>query len=253
MEWPYYKTVYQQDGSRLGEDVYFCKKAQASGFKLWVDPSVVCGHQQYNDLADWFDYEVTKKKVSIIIPIIRPDGAKRCIEAIHENAGVPESQYEIVTAVDDKRIGCPKMVKALVERTKHDLVIFLGDDTEPQKDFLKKALQAMSRLPEGWGLVGLNDLHHNGNTLATHWMAHKKLLPLLGGEFFHTGYKHTFCDNELLTRCKQMGRYIWADDAVVVHKHPIFENKKLEGDYARVYSDEYTKHDQQLFTERIAV
>lgn len=27
-----------------GEDFYFCRKAQQAGFKIWGDPSVVCGH-----------------------------------------------------------------------------------------------------------------------------------------------------------------------------------------------------------------
>ena len=36
------------------------------------------------------------RKVSIIIPVIRPDGARKCVEAIHKNAGVSIDQYEIV-------------------------------------------------------------------------------------------------------------------------------------------------------------
>jgi len=186
--------------------------------------------------------------VSIILPVIRPDRVWRCVVAIKANAGVDD--YEIVTDVDEERIGCPKMVKQLVAKSIGDLVCFLGDDTIPQPDFLLNALAAMQDLPDGWGLVGLNDEHQNGNKLATHWLADKRLLPLLDGEFFHTGYKHTRCDRELTIRCQQMGRYTWAKDAVIKHEHPVFGSAIVDEDYERVYSEEYIEHDKWLFRRR---
>ena len=32
-------------GSFVGEDFYFCRKVQAAGFKIFVDPGVICGHK----------------------------------------------------------------------------------------------------------------------------------------------------------------------------------------------------------------
>jgi len=186
--------------------------------------------------------------VSIILPVIRPDRVLRCIVAIKVNAGVDD--YEIVTDVDEKRIGCPKMVKQLVAKSIGDLVCFLGDDTVPQPGFLLNALTAMKTLPDGWGLVGLNDGHQNGNKLATHWLADKRLLPFLDGEFFHTGYQHVRCDRELTVRCQQMGRYVWAKEAVIIHEHPVFGSAAVDDDYKRVYSEEYINHDQWLFRKR---
>ena len=49
------------------------------------------------------------EQVSIIIPIIRPDSADYCIEAILKNAGLPINQYEIVSDVDVHGVGCPEM------------------------------------------------------------------------------------------------------------------------------------------------
>jgi len=188
-------------------------------------------------------------KVSIIIPVIRPIKAKRCIEAIKKNAGVSESQYEIITEIDHEKVGCPVMVKRLVEKAKHELVMFLGDDTIPQKDFLKNALAAITTFPDKVGLVGLNDNHHDGNKLATHWMASKKLLPYLDGEFFHTGYKHLRCDNELTERCIELGRYVWAKDAKIEHDNPVI-NGISDKDYDHIYSDENKRHDMKLFFKR---
>ena len=103
--------------------------------------------------------------VSIIIPVIRPEKAARCISMIRENAG-DGINYEIVSSVDEDRMGAPKMVKELVAQTKYDLVCFLGDDTLPQKDFLKNAVLEMNQFEGRWGLVGLND--ESGRKLACH-------------------------------------------------------------------------------------
>ena len=186
--------------------------------------------------------------ISIIVPFIRPERIKELVATITLNAGIFD--YEIEIEEDIERIGCPKMVKRLVEKSNGNLICFLGDDVIPQPDFLKNALKAMQTLPDGWGLVGLNDQHQNGNKLATHWLADKRLLPLLGGEFFHTGYFHTKCDRELTLRCQQAGRYVWAKDAIIEHRHPSFCHVPADEDYKRVYSKEYLEHDKRLFWAR---
>jgi len=189
-------------------------------------------------------------KVSIVIPIIRPEKAKRCIDAIHLNAGVPIDHYEILTEEDTRRIGCPEMVKRLVERSTNDLICFLGDDTIPQPNFLKIAIDMMAKLPDGWGLVGLNDKYNDQHGPFTHWLAHRNLLKFTDGEFFHTGYKHTYCDNELKDRAMEIGHCGWARNAIVEHDHPMNKKETLTGDYERVYSDEYIEHDQWLYKTR---
>ena len=190
------------------------------------------------------------EKISIVIPVIRPEGASWCIQSIRKKGGLPEAQYEIVSEIDSDRIGCPKMLKRLVAQAKHDLVMFLGDDTEVREDCLKHALKAMRALPDGWGLVGLNDQYHN--ILPTHWLASKRLLKLLDGEFFNTGYAHQFCDVELMDRVKEMGRYILCKDAKIKHNHPIVTNNRddLDADYDRIYSKGSTRQDWKLYRKR---
>lgn len=186
--------------------------------------------------------------VSIILPVVREEKAKRVLKLLEENAGYP---YRVLMAVDTDRIGAPKMVKKLVGQSQDDLVCFIGDDTLPEKDFLKNAVEAMQSFPDGWGLVGLND--KTGRTLATHWLAHKKLLDHLDGEFFHTGYIHCFCDNELQERASLIGRYTYAKDAIVLHDHPLLSGSHKEDadkDYKRVYSKEVFKKDEALFKKR---
>jgi len=191
------------------------------------------------------------RKVSIIIPVIRPEGAKRCIAAVRENAGVPASRYEIVTREDKERIGAPKMVNGLVDESNHDLVLFLGDDTIPQPDFLKNALVWLEKLPDGWGVVGLNDMKFGGRHFATAWLADKRMLPLLDGKFIHEGYWHCFSDNELTIRSRELKRYIWAEDAKVKHANPVIDKEVAwDEDYRRIYGMEWFHHDQMTFWKR---
>lgn len=188
--------------------------------------------------------------ISIIVPVIRPDKAERCFAAIEEHACVP---YEIVTEIDHDHIGCPKMVKKLTEKTKYEWVMFLGDDTIPQPGFMEEAVKQIDNLPDYWGMIGLNDQHWDGNILATHWLCHKSMLELTGGEFFHTGYHHSECDRELTDIAQENGRYIWAEDAKVEHKNAQIGNDDDEkkDDYLKyVYRDDITKADHILYLER---
>ncbi len=189
-------------------------------------------------------------KVSVIIPIVRLNRVYECIESVNANSGLKADDFEIITDVDIDRIGCPKMVARLILRCRYDLVLFLGDDTIGHPGFIANAVRAMELLPDGWGLVGLNDQYHDGNCLATHWLADKRLLPLLEGELFHTGYNHLCCDMELIGRVKAMGRYIWAANAIITHNHPLINGTATDDDYNRIYSKEVRDHDQRLFAQR---
>lgn len=169
-------------------------------------------------------------RVSIIIPIIRPEKAERCIKLIKKNAGFDD--YEIISEEDTERIGCPKMVKRLVEKSNGELVCFLGDDCLPDKGFLYYAIQAMDAM--GWGLVGLNDM--TGRTIPCHWLASKKLLPHLDGEFFYTGYSHNCCDVELWERCLELRRYDYCKESIVMHDHFLLTGGEPDEHNIRAYS-----------------
>ena len=189
--------------------------------------------------------------VSIIIPVIREDRVNDCIEAIKKNIAIPDDKYEILAEVDHNRIGCPKMVKKLTDKSKYDLVMFLGDDTVPQPGFMSNAVKAMNRFQDFWGLVGLNDGIQDGERCATHWLAHKKLLDYLENrEFFFTGYTHQRCDVELTEIAKNMNRYIYAKDAKIKHNHPASDMAFDDEFYRDAYSTKNHDHDHKLFIER---
>ncbi len=222
------------------------------------------------DRRFFYDKPMPVPFVSIIIPTLgRPEKLKRCLQAIKENAEY--DQYEVIVihdgepvqdpnfyptdvivAQNPERLGVPKTVKKAVEMARGELVMFLGNDCVPDKAFLRNAVQKMYQETGQifHGLVGLNDGVWDGR-IASHWLASKKLLPLLDGELFHTGYNHVGCDNELTERVRKMGLYWYAEDAKLMHDHPIHKGMKEE-DMDEVYKLAYskTKEDRALLAER---
>lgn len=197
--------------------------------------------------------EQNNLKVSICIPVIRMDGLKRCLKAIEKNAGISKNQYEVIWEEDKNGLGCPEMLKRMVAKSKASRVVFVGDDTEPEKDFLKHALEAMNNLPDGFGVVGLNtqdDRVENGNPLA-HWLAHKKMLEHIpGGAFFSTEYKHCWGDNELKDIADELGRWVYAEKSRIKHNHPINQTAEYDEGYQKAYSEDFRTHDFKTYCNR---
>jgi hypothetical protein len=177
--------------------------------------------------------------ISIIIPVIRPEKAHRCIEAIKANAGC--NLYEIITEPDTEGIGCPEMVKRLVGKSNGFKVMFLGDDTIPQPGFLDAAMEAMNTLPDHWGVVGLNtqdDRPGVGFNDHAHWMAHKKMLDHIpGGAFFSTEYRHCYGDDELKDIALELGRWTVAEDCQILHDHPVNQTADYDEGYQKAYDN----------------
>ena len=196
-------------------------------------------------LKDWVFYNPTPK-VSIVIPTLgREDKLKRLLDLIPQTANYSNLEILIMHDSFDDRQGAPKLVKRGVEKSSGELVMFLGNDCIPQPNFVINAVRAMyTNFGEAMdGLVGLNDGYWNGE-LATHWLASKKLLPHLDGEFFHTGYYHAGCDNELTERCRMIGKYVWAPDAKVINE------TQFDKVHAIAYNNGRLKHDRDLLEAR---
>lgn len=64
---PYFEFKYRTDDRNIteGEDIGFCKKVLAAGYKFFVDYSMVCGHTKTVDLLDVNNYAITFANQSI--------------------------------------------------------------------------------------------------------------------------------------------------------------------------------------------
>jgi len=193
-------------------------------------------------------------KVSIVIPTLgREERLKALLERIPEVAGWANLEVIVIQDSFENRMGVPRALKAGVEKSTGEYVLFLGNDCLPEKNFVRFALEAMFKsFPQADGLVGLNDGIWQGE-LATHWMASKKLLPALDGEFFHTGYNHAGCDNELTGRCRKLGRYVWCKESMIGHQHPVKTGwDNLDPVYQLAYQPDHLRADRALLAERAA-
>lgn len=201
-----------------------------------------------------FYLDFINPKVSIIIPALgREAETKKLADSLTADL-TGWGNIEVLVEWDsfEHRQGCPKTLKKAVEKSTGDFVCFLGNDCEPEQDFLRRALEVMyASFPQADGLVGLNDGIWQKGELATHWLASKKLLPLLDGEFFHTGYAHVGCDNELTARCQLAGKYAWAEKAKLKHNHPVKIGwDKLDPVHTLAYAN--VEADRALLRERAA-
>jgi GT2 family glycosyltransferase len=206
--------------------------------------------------------------ISIIIPIIRPEKAKRCIEAISKEYKftcsdsieyvfdfiAEQCHFEIIAEEDKDHVGCPAMVKKLVDKARGDTILFLGDDTIPQPGFLKAAMDAMDSLPDGWGVVGLNtqdDRPGVGFNDHAHWMASRQMLDHIpGGEFFSTEYKHCYGDDELKDIAIELGRWTVAEDCKILHDHPVNATAECDEGYQRAYDNDAFMADWRTYCRR---
>lgn len=181
-------------------------------------------------------------RVSIIIPVIRPKKANRCIDAIRADGFAGE----ILHREDTERIGCPKMVEALAVDAEGGIICFLGDDTIPRPGWLQAGLDKMATLPDGWGVVGLRT---EGSVVCAHWLADKRMLPLLGGQFFSTEYEHNFCDNELMDIAIENGRWAATDEVVIDHDHFV-NGCEVDEDHKRVSIREAFERGRKIYIRR---
>jgi glycosyltransferase involved in cell wall biosynthesis len=191
-------------------------------------------------------------KVSIVIPTLgREEKLQRCIDAIKRNANYPEELYEIIVERDsfENRQGVPKTLKSGVEESTGEMIMYLGNDCIPEPNFLILAvLRMIKEFPGRDGLIGLNDGDCNKN-IAKHWLASKKLLTMLDGEFFCTQYHHVGVDNELTARCKKMNKYIYCDESKIIHNHFI-SGAEFDEVYKIGWNENYVDEDRELLKER---
>ena len=182
----------------------------------------------------------------------RPEMARACIESIvATTAGYP---VELVIAIDGPETqeypyriwdNLPMIHSILVDhRTEYrggpqawndalalstgDPVVLAADDLEFQPGWLEAALAKMAEHEDGWGFVGFNDGVW-GEDLSTHYMMSRRfIVECLGGVIAWPCYAHSFIDREANERARRAGRYAWAEDARVVHRHWTFGSRQQD-------------------------
>ena len=101
-----------------------------------------------------------------------------------------------------------------------DAFVLGADDVVYHDGWLDAALVALDKLG-GSGMVGFNDGRVPEHAFATHHlMTRDFIIDHMGGCFVIPVYGHQFIDLEATARARWAGKYIWAGDAFVEHRHP---------------------------------
>lgn len=196
--------------------------------------------------------------ISVIIPTYkRHDFAERCVRSVRETA--PDAECIVVMDVDAdeiqryeslnaKVIFNPEKIGAInawnkgLQAAGGSHIVFAGDDLVFIGDWWSKALEAHRSILNGYGLVGFNDNHNNGNNIATHYLADRKfIIDVLGGRIAFPMYNFYCNDSTATLMAQNSGHYYWCKEAIVRHDHPANGRRRIDENDNR--NTQNTEHD----------
>lgn len=168
--------------------------------------------------------------------------------------------YDTIAAVDAagadqiRAGGCYSRKINIGAEVVSDELVFLGaDDIRFRSGWLERARE---RLEAGAMVVGTNDLGNPrviAGEFATHFLVRRAYLEWrqIDGEpgILHEGYRHCFCDDELIATATKRGVYAMASDSIVEHMHPDWG--KAEYDEVYRYGKRTFRADRDLFRSRM--
>jgi hypothetical protein len=192
-------------------------------------------------------------RVAILIPTLgREEKLARLLDLIPKTAEYPN--YGVVVLRDSfppNNIGVPRLVAQGINETWAPLVVYLGNDCVPTPGWLRIAVEAMlDHFPDLDGLIGMNDSIWLKGEMFTHFLVGRALLPMIGGEVFHVGYKRLGCDNELTARAQKLGKAFWCEEARIIHEHGPSGRAPWDEVYALGWNADDHVHDVALLRER---
>ncbi len=217
-------------------------------------------------------------KISVLLPSMgRPDRLVSCVEQIFDTT--QDHDVEVVVVIEcDKESGpalrdseslAGKPLK-IIERPFHrgpvvgwnqaldnarpdaEAFILAADDVVWLPGWLDAALAALETLPDHDGMVGFNDSFLDGSEHATHYLVTRQfLIEHLGGVMAVPYYRHYCVDMENGARAVRVGRYVWAQDAVIDHHH--YSYGKMEMDHTNKLGVSWNTADLKMFYTRQAM
>ena len=155
--------------------------------------------------------------------------------------------------------GCttfPEKVNLAYEMTNESWLFLTGDDVAFHPGWLGELLRAAAET--GAQVVGSNDLANprsEDGSHAPHLLISRQYIAERGaswdgpGVVCHTGYRHMFVDDEIVTVAKQRGVFAFAREAVVEHLHPVVGKAEVDATYRLGWS--YAEVDKSRFAERM--
>ena len=138
---------------------------------------------------------------------------------------------------------------------KGEMLMGGSDDLQPQEGWLSSALEAHQEQLDGYGMVCLNDLMHDGNSVDIEvglvMFDRRFCIDHLGGCLVVPHYHHLFADKEAILRAKRVNKFHWCQGAIVKHLHSA--NKTRSPDSLDTQRVTWWKIDEAIFLQREAM
>lgn len=211
-------------------------------------------------------------KTAVIMPSRgRAEQLVRCLRRLFETTGNHDVSAVVLLDTDDtpsieavKALNDPRVVLHIdggtpIEKWNTGAVIAsrlgvqalaLGaDDLWWGDGWFEAAMRGLTHLPDRSGLVGFNEMTGARRDFSTHYlMTLDYLIDYNGGVFACPKYLSYFIDPEACARAVRAGRYYYAEDCEVEHRHPFWHKANQDDTYQR--SAPNYEHDQAIYEER---
>ena len=214
--------------------------------KWWLEALKYNPEPRILENAKWF-YDLPL--ISIVVPTVRPEGYERLIRSIVANTVY--QHYEIIKLKGEEKSAIEKFNQG-VEEAKGELIVYLADDCEVEFGWLTQAFVCFKENFRDRGLVIFNDNYWQ-DRIAHHFLCSKNLKEELGGEIWHSGYRHLGADNELFGRLHNKKLIEYCEFARIKHHHYSTPSRGLSKVAMDKYYDKIEKHrveDEKLLAER---
>lgn len=116
-----------------------------------------------------------------------------------------------------------KRINRLYREVNEPYILTGADDLAFRPGWFQAALQTMGTLPEGSGVVGINDLH---NPAGVHFFIARSYVENVGGVLDEPPgvvccdvYPHSYTDDEIRATAQFHGRYAYSRESVIEHMH----------------------------------
>lgn len=211
----------------------------------------------------------------ILVPVLaRPHRVAPLLDAVWETTNEPHRVLFVVSRTDhvERRelerldaehlvvdeVSYPAKINAGYRATSEPWLFLAADDISPHVGWLTEALRVAAET--GARVIGTNDLGNArtvDGTHSTHSLVARAYADDPGAtadharEVLHEGYRHWYCDDELVSVAKARGEWAHAGDAIVEHLHPY--HGKAERDDVYTLGEANRHADGRLFRRRARI
>lgn len=178
-------------------DIIFCEKARDHGFKIYLHGGVRPTHLATVEVGydDWLrNLQAPKptKSVTVIIPTIHTELAKKTAKILTSRAGYP---HKMLVMEDTDKIGYVGLCNIAIKDYPADYYVYLTDDIFPSRFWLKDAMNLIEE--KQCGLLGFNDGKWQGAIATCGLVKHEWMVKNYEGNMFFPEYFGHYNDTEL--------------------------------------------------------